>query len=121
MSTEKEDGVCENKLCNLDIKCGTSSNLTQGIDSINVNNNNSTSSVLCANCGKGEEESHKLKSCTACKLVKYCNREYVKLLIVHNIRKSAENVSLNYMMKNYSNNPHHYLRTVQSASCLYQR
>ena len=30
---------------------------------------------ICANCGKGEEESGKLKSCTACKLVKYCNRE----------------------------------------------
>ena len=29
----------------------------------------------CANCGKGEEESGKLKSCTACKLVKYCSRE----------------------------------------------
>ena len=29
----------------------------------------------CANCGKGEEESDKLKSCTACKLVKYCSRE----------------------------------------------
>jgi len=30
---------------------------------------------VCANCGKGEEESGKLKSCTACKLVKYCSRE----------------------------------------------
>ena len=30
---------------------------------------------VCANCGKGEEESHKLKNCTACKLTKYCNRE----------------------------------------------
>ena len=30
---------------------------------------------VCANCGKGEEESDKLKACTACKLVKYCNRE----------------------------------------------
>ena len=30
---------------------------------------------VCANCGKGEEESHKLKECTACKMVKYCNRE----------------------------------------------
>ena len=30
---------------------------------------------ICANCGKGEEESDKLKACTACKLVKYCNRE----------------------------------------------
>ena len=30
---------------------------------------------VCANCGKGEEESHKLKHCNACKMVKYCNRE----------------------------------------------
>ena len=30
---------------------------------------------ICANCGKSEEESHKLKHCNACKLVKYCNRE----------------------------------------------
>ena len=30
---------------------------------------------LCANCGKGEECSGDLKSCTACKLVKYCNRD----------------------------------------------
>jgi len=30
---------------------------------------------VCANCGKGEEASIKLKACTACKLVKYCNRD----------------------------------------------
>ena len=30
---------------------------------------------ICANCGKGEESSFSLKACTACKLVKYCNRE----------------------------------------------
>ena len=30
---------------------------------------------ICANCGKGEESSVDLKSCTACKLVKYCNRD----------------------------------------------
>ena len=30
--------------------------------------------TLCANCGKGEESAEDLKSCTACKLVKYCNR-----------------------------------------------
>ena len=31
---------------------------------------------LCANCGKGEEDtSSNLKACTACKMVKYCNRE----------------------------------------------
>ena len=29
----------------------------------------------CANCGKGEESAEDLKSCTACKLVKYCNRD----------------------------------------------
>ena len=32
-------------------------------------------SATCANCGKGEESSGDLKACTACKLVKYCNRE----------------------------------------------
>ena len=30
---------------------------------------------ICANCGKGEDSSKSLKACTACKLVKYCNRE----------------------------------------------
>ena len=29
----------------------------------------------CANCGKGEESGDDLKACTACKLVKYCNRD----------------------------------------------
>ena len=31
--------------------------------------------ATCANCGKGEDNSDDLKACTACKLVKYCNRE----------------------------------------------
>jgi len=31
--------------------------------------------IMCANCGKGEEESGKLKACTACDMVKYCNRD----------------------------------------------
>ena len=35
----------------------------------------STNNITCANCGKGEESSGDLKACTACKLVKYCNRE----------------------------------------------
>jgi len=30
---------------------------------------------VCANCGKGEEASINLKACTACKMVKYCNRD----------------------------------------------
>ena len=31
--------------------------------------------TTCANCGKGEEAAGDLKACTACKLVKYCNRD----------------------------------------------
>ena len=31
--------------------------------------------IVCANCGTGEESAGDLKSCTACKLVKYCNRD----------------------------------------------
>ena len=30
---------------------------------------------ICANCGEGEESSGNLKACTACKMVKYCNRD----------------------------------------------
>ena len=39
------------------------------MESVSAHNN------ICANCGKGEEESCNLKSCAACKLVKYCSRE----------------------------------------------
>ena len=35
----------------------------------------STNNITCANCGKGEESSGNLKACTACKMVKYCNRD----------------------------------------------
>ena len=35
----------------------------------------STNNTSCANCGKGEESCGDLKACTACKLVKYCNRD----------------------------------------------
>lgn len=38
-------------------------------------NNKDDKPNICANCGKGEEGSVSLKACTACKLVKYCNRE----------------------------------------------
>ena len=31
--------------------------------------------TICANCGKGEDNDNSLKFCTACKMVKYCNRE----------------------------------------------
>jgi len=39
------------------------------------NNEELPSADICANCGKGEEGSNSLKACTACKMVKYCNRE----------------------------------------------
>jgi len=34
-----------------------------------------TTITTCANCGKSEEENVNLKSCNACHMVKYCNRE----------------------------------------------
>ena len=40
-----------------------------------ADNDNNNKDDICANCGKGEEGSATLKACTACKLVKYCNRE----------------------------------------------
>ena len=36
---------------------------------------NTTDTSTCANCGKGEESVGDLKACTACHLVKYCNRD----------------------------------------------
>ena len=40
-----------------------------------INADNNKDNDICANCGKGEENGKSLKACTACKLVKYCNRE----------------------------------------------
>ena len=34
-----------------------------------------TDIILCAACGKEEDEDSNLKACTACKMVKYCNRD----------------------------------------------
>ena len=46
-------------------------------DNYNDNDDNNKDDIpnVCANCGKGEETGITLKACTACKLVKYCNRE----------------------------------------------
>jgi len=59
-SKSSDDGVCEviGKLQNMS---------TADKDNEDIS--------YCANCGKGEEESNKLKACTACKMVKYCSRE----------------------------------------------
>jgi hypothetical protein len=37
--------------------------------------NESKEPTSCANCGQEEIDKAKLKACTACKLVKYCNRD----------------------------------------------
>src|SRR5210317_1751490 len=42
---------------------------------MSTDNNNFS---MCANCGKGEEESVALKNCVACKMVKYCSRDCQK-------------------------------------------
>ena len=39
------------------------------------NTSSQNNSSTCANCGKIEEAGSNLKSCAACKLVKYCSRE----------------------------------------------
>ena len=72
MSTEKEDGVCEHKLCDsLDAQCSMSSNSTQGIGLISNINNNTDDISICANCGKEGSDINNI--CNKCKQVKYCN------------------------------------------------
>ena len=44
----------------------------------NMMSTNSNTLLLIANCGKGEEDSTSLKSCVACKMVKYCSRDCQK-------------------------------------------
>ena len=41
----------------------------------NKDDTDEVSADICANCGKGEGNTNSLKACTACKMVKYCNRE----------------------------------------------
>ena len=69
---------------------------------------------VCANCGK---EGDNLKSCAACKLVKYCSRDCQQAQLGHSIKKNAaENVQQNYMMKSYSSNLHQGMEIAQYVS-----
>jgi len=40
-----------------------------------MSNTSESNTLICANCGKGEEADVNLKSCNACKMVKYCSRD----------------------------------------------
>ena len=40
-----------------------------------MSNTSENNTSTCANCGKVEDDSIKLKTCTACKMVKYCSRD----------------------------------------------
>ena len=67
-STEQKNTKTMNTSCEQKIEHEFSTTTNQ---STNVDTADSLS--MCANCGKGEEENGKLKSCNACKLVKYCS------------------------------------------------
>ena len=77
-------------------KDGTSKLTNNGVCDVNdmLHLHNSTADdnennvSVCANCGK---EGSNLKTCTACKLVKYCNSENVKLLNRPQHKKECRN------------------------------
>ena len=48
---------------------------SRSISSMADTDNNNMPTLICANCGKGGESAGDLKACTACKMVKYCNRD----------------------------------------------
>ena len=76
---------------------------------------------LCANCGKGEEESTSLKKCGACRMVKYCSALPVKKHIVLNIKRNVGSVQLNCIMEHYLHSHANFRKIVQSAfyGCLH--
>ena len=75
-----------------------------------MENNMST----CANCGKGEEDANKLKTCNACKMVKYCNSSCQREHTVPTTKRNVRSVLPSCMRKLYSNNLHQ-MKSVQSA------
>ena len=73
--------------------------------------------TVCANCGKGEEESVNLKKCVACHMVKYCNRD-CQIAHVHSTRRNVKRGPQSYMMKSYSKRLS--LTSVQSVCYLFR-
>jgi len=68
---------------------------------------------MCANCGKGEEHSNKLKTCTACLSVKYCSRD-CQAAHRKQHKKACKQRAAEYIMKSYLPILRH-LKSVQSA------
>ena len=64
-NTKTMNTPCEQKI---EHEFSTTTNQSPNVDTAD-------SLSMCANCGKGEEENGILKSCNACKLVKYCSRD----------------------------------------------
>ena len=60
----------------------------------------SAAAEKCAACGKGGDG---LKTCNACKLVKYCNARPAKKRTDHGTKKSVRNELPSFMMKLCSN------------------
>ena len=75
--------------------------------------------IVCANCGKGEgeESAGDLKSCTACKLVNYCNRDCQIAHRSQHKKACKKHVLLNCTMKRYLKNPRRQ-KIVQFVCCL---
>ena len=117
MSNEKEDGVCENELCNNLDNCSISNGLTEGIGSISINNNTDVISI-CANCGKEDSSNEINNICNKCKQVKYCNaackkkhRSKHKKDCEEHLRLAAEQAAKQHDIKLFKQPPHHKKKT----------
>jgi hypothetical protein len=51
--------------------------------------------TMCANCGKAEQLEVKLKTCLACKLVKYCGRDcqIAQLITQEGVQKASSRIT----------------------------
>ena len=85
-----------------------------------MNNDADDTTTTCANCDKGEESTGDLKACTACKMVKYCNRDCQIAHRPQHKKAYVGNVQLNYMMRPCSKTLL-LQKIVQYASCVCRR
>ena len=75
-NNNNDDSGLSNMMSTLNVNDDNQNTTADTSNNDNDNNNNIISSGdVCANCGKGEEAGINLKSCAACKFVKYCSRD----------------------------------------------